>query len=278
VISAPLLVTTAVAFASCAGIQRRDFFALRWSPTRHTGAALVAGLLPAGFSSLALVLPQGSLSYEIVLWVLLFGLCGFAIPWAWVLLVERATPAALGLTKQRWKRSLLLSALFAAGALIPVLRADLSHYAPGHLLGAVIHLNVGGLFELFLYYGFLHLRLRDAFGPLPAIVGSAAVYSLWHIGTELPLHPDPTAALGMLFVVGLLGHALFATTYNLLVIWPLFFTAGVMNDFILNLDLPAVIGRELAWPAFGWALALFVPGSLWAYVRAGRSPTPPEAR
>lgn len=116
-------------------------------------------------------------------------------------------------------------------------------------------------------YGLLHLHLRDAFGPLPAILGSAALYSLWHLGTELPLHADPTAALLTLFVVGLLYHAVFSTTRNLLVIWPFFFTAGVMNDFVLNLDLPDVIGRDLAWPALGWALALGLPAALWALAR-----------
>jgi membrane protease YdiL (CAAX protease family) len=263
----PLLVTTALAFALAGALQGRTFFALRFAPTRHTRAAVAAGLLPALLSTFALLLPQDSLSYRVVLWLGIFGLCGFAIPWAYVLLVERGTPAGLGLHGRLWERSLLISGLFAVGSLVPVLRADLSQYAPSHLLGAVVHLNVGGLFELFLYYGLLHLRLRDAFGPLPAIVGSAAIYSLWHVGTELPLHADPAAALLMLFVVGLLCHALFATTYNLLVIWPFFFSAGVMNDFILNLGLPDGIGRDLTWPAFGWALAVAVPAAIWALAR-----------
>ena len=267
-IAPALLVTTAVACALAAVLQGRALFAVRFAPTRHTWAAVAAGLLPALLSTFALLLPQDSLSYRVVLWLGIFGLCGFAIPWAYVLLVERGTPAGLGIRAQGWKRSLLLSLLFAAGSLIPVLRADLSPYTTRHLLGAIVHLNVGGLFELFLYYGFLHLRLRDAFGPLPAIVGSAALYSLWHIGTELPLHADPAAALGMLFVVGLLCHALFATTYNALVVWPFFFTAGVMNDFILNLGLPDTIGRDLVWPTFGWLLAVLVPGGIWTFARA----------
>ena len=266
-IAPPLLATTAVAFAVAFAFQRRTFFALRFAPTRHTGAALAASLLPALLSTGLLFLAQGSLPYSLFLWLGIFGLCGFALPWAYVLGVERGTPAALGLHGRRWKTSLLLSLLFAAGSLVPVLRADLSQYEPRHLLGAVVHLNVGGLFELFLYYGFLHLRLRDAFGTLPAIVGSAAIYSVWHVGTELPLHPHPASALLMLFVVGLLCHALFATTYNLLVIWPFFFTVGVMNDFILNLDLPDVIGRDLTWPAFGWALALGLPAAIWTLAR-----------
>ena len=257
-----------MALALAAALQGRAFFALRFAPTRHTWVAVAASLLPALLSTVALLLPQDSLAYRVVLWLGIFGLCGFAIPWAYVMLVERGTPADLGLHTRHWKRSLLLSLLFAAGSLVPVLRAGLSQYAPSHLLGAVVHLNVGGLFELFLYYGLLHLRLRDAFGPLPAILGSAAIYSLWHIGTELPLHADPAAALLMLFTVGLLCHALFASTYNALVIWPFFFTAGVMNDFLLNLGLPDAIGRDLTWPGLGWALALGVPSGISALARA----------
>lgn len=102
---------------------------------------------------------------------------------------------------------------------------------------------------------------------MPAILGSAALYSLWHIGTELPLHADPLAALGMLYVVGVLCHALFATTYNLLVVWPLFFTAGVMHDFVVNLRLPDSIGTSLGWPIIGWLLAIGVPWGIWRVAR-----------
>lgn len=267
-LSTPLLVTTALAFALAAALQRRAFFALRFAPERRTWVALGASLLPALLSAIALLAPQDSLTFRVILWLGIFGLCGFAIPWAWVLLVERGTPAGLGLHGRRWQRSLGISLLFASLTLVPVLRADLSHHAPSHILGAIVHLNVGGLFELFLYCGLLHLRLRDAFGTLPAIVGSAAIYSLWHVGTELPLHADPAGALGMLFVVGLLVHAVFATTYNALVIWPFFFTAGVMNDFLLKLDLPDTIGRDLTWPALGWALAIGVPAAIAALARA----------
>jgi membrane protease YdiL (CAAX protease family) len=263
-ISTPLLVSAALAFALAAALQGRGFLGLRFAPTRPTWVALGAGLLPALLSTLALLAPQDSLTFRLILWLGIFGLCGFAIPWAWVLLVERGTPADLGIHRRHWKRSLLISLLFAAGSLVPVLRADLSQHEPGHILGAIVHLEVGGLFELFLYCGFLHLRLRDAFGPVPAIVGSAAIYSLWHIGTELPLHADPVAALGFLFVVGLLYQSIFATTYNALVVWPFFFTAGVMNDFLLKLDLPDTIGRDLTWPAVGWALALGVPAAILA--------------
>jgi CAAX protease family protein len=268
VIGPALLASTGVALVLAAAFQGRAFFALRFAPTRATWMAVAAGLLPALLSTLALGLAQDSLAYHLVLWLGIFGLCGFTIPWWLVLWVERGTLAGLGIQGRYWKRSLALSLLFAAATLVPILHADLSRYETSHLVGTMIHLNVGGLFELFLYYGLVHLRLRDAFGALPAVVGSAAIYSLWHIGTELPLHAHPAAALVMLFVVGLLCQALFATTYNVLVIWPFFFTAGVMNDFLLNLGLPEAIGRDLSWPALGFGLALTLPAAIWLLTRA----------
>ncbi len=84
------------------------------------------------------------------------------------------------------------------------------------------------------------------------------------------MHADPRAALAMLFVVGIMCQSAFAITYNALVVWPLFFTAGVMHDFILNLDLPEEIGTSWGWPLVGWGLALAVPWSLWRYAAARR--------
>jgi CAAX protease family protein len=263
-IGTPLVVALVVALGLAGMLQGRRLLDLRWQPDRHTAAAIAAGLLPALLSALCLLLSRDSLAYRAVLFVGIFGLCGFAVPWTYVLFVEGHSPSALGVRRELWGRSLLISAVFAAGPVYGTLQATgLARHSLSHVLGAALQLNVGGLFETFLYCGFLHLRLRDAFGAIPAIVGSAGIYALWHIGTELPMHADPIGAAGMLFVIGLLCHALFATTYNVLAVWPLFFTAGVMYDFIVNLDLPEAVGASVAWSALGWALAVLVPAGLW---------------
>jgi len=263
-IDTPLVATIGAAFALAGVRHGRRLLELRWEPNRHTAAAIAAGLLPALLSTFCLLLSQDSQAYQLVLFVGIFGFCGFFVPWAYVLFVEGQSPAALGIRCEAWIPSLIISGVFALGPIYGIVEAkDLETYPLSHLLGAALQLNVGGLFETFLYCGFLHLRLRDAFGPIPAIIGSAGIYSLWHIGTELPMHADPTSALIMLFVIGLLCHTLFATTYNVLAVWPLFFSAGVMNDFLVNLDLPEAIGASIIWTAVGWALAGFIPAGLW---------------
>jgi len=263
-IETPLVVTLGLALGLAGILQGRRLLELRWEPNRHTVAAIAASLLPVVLSAFCLLLSQDSLAYQAVLFVGIFGFCGFFVPWAYVLFVERQGPPALGVRRELWVRSILISALFALGPTYGLLRAPgLEAHGVPHVLAAALQLNVGGLFEAFLYCGFLHLRLRDAFGAIPAIVGSAGIYSLWHIGTELPMHAEPMSALVMLFAIGLVCHALFATTYNILVVWPLFFTAGVMHDFIVNLGLPESIGASVIWSAVGWILALFVPGGLW---------------
>jgi len=260
---------TGIALALAVLVQRQEFFALRGRPTRDTLAALAVGLLVVALSTFALAIRQRPLAYAFTLWILIFGVCGVTLPFAHVFLVERRSWVALGIHRKRLLGSVLLSFLFAAPILYSTLQqADVSKYPASRLWSAVFSLNVGGLFELFLYYGFIHLRLKDAFGSLPAIVGTAALYSLWHIGTELPIHAKPGEALILLFAVGLLYQSVFAITYNVIIIWPIFFTAGVMHDFIVNLDLPEAVTTGLLWPLIGLAGALVVPAALRRYARA----------
>jgi len=267
-----ILFLAGAALTGAAAVRGRAFFRLRWRPDRRVAAALGTGLLAGALSALGRVLPD-AVTYGPLMWLGIFGVCGFVLPWAWVLFAEQGSVADLGLRREGAGRSLLLSGALAALLAFRIgQEVELARFETRELLVAAFSLNVGGLFELFLYFGFLHPRLRDAFGPLPAILGTAAVYVLWHLGTELPMHKDPWAAAGMLFVVGVGAQALFAITDNGLVYWPLFFTAGVMHDFLVNLDLPQQVATTLSWPLLGWILAVGVPLGLHALARRGHRP------
>lgn len=232
-------------------VRRREAFVLRWQPERGTWIAIGTGLLAFVFSAALLRLENGSLAGRLLLFGGIWLLCGILVPWGYTLLVEGGTVADLGLRREQWKRSLIISlGLAAFFSLVIVFQADLSAVSWGSVgRAAVVLIGAGGLFEVFLYYGFIHIRLEKAFGPLPAILLTAAIYVLWHVGTQLPLEADPWMGALKLLGVGIMYQAVFSLTYNLAIIWPLFMGMGVMIDFLVNIgDLEAVSA------GFPWAV------------------------
>lgn len=246
-----LYILTALALGAVVVFRRGEILAFHWQPDRGVWVALAAGLLAFGLSALILPLGAGTGPARFITFIIIWAGCGFVAPWGYTLLVEKAGVAALGLTRARLGRSLVLNLCLGAMYLPLILSwADLSGLTPATFARGATVLLVGNLFELFLYYGFIHLRLERAFGILPAILVTSAVYVLWHVGTQLPLEADPWAASGKLFLVGVFYQSVFSLTRNLLTIWPFFVGGGVLLDFLVNIgSLEAVI------PEFPWALA-----------------------
>ena len=255
-----LIMGAVVALFAAGIVRRKELFVFRWQPEGHTRAAVATGFLAVGFSALVLFAPMDSTPGSAIVWLGIFLGCGSLAPWAYVLLVEDGGPSALGLRREGSGKSLALSVLFGVGLIAVLLERtqarlpDLEWFLP-----ASAFFLVAGLFELFLYYGFIHLRLLKAFGFLPAVFVSSGIYALWHIGTELPLHDDPLAALGMLYCVGILMHSIFSLTRNLLIIWPFTYLPGVMLDFVANLDAPSLVVGQNGWGAFGAVMMLAIP-------------------
>ena len=236
-------------------VKRKDAFNFRWQPDKGTWIAIGTGLLAFVLSLSLLLLEPGSMIRSLVLYGGIWVLCGVAIPWGYTLFVERDTLAGLGLRRAKWLPSLIIGlGLAAFFSMVIVFQADLSAIDCGMLgRSAVVLIGAGGLFELFLYYGFIHIRLEKAFGTLPAILLTAAIYVLWHAGTQLPMEPDPWIGALKLLGVGVMYQAVFSLTYNLLIIWPFFMGMGVMIDFMVN------IGElEQISAAFPWAVGVIV--------------------
>jgi membrane protease YdiL (CAAX protease family) len=256
-----LLVITAIFFVIALVVRRKEAFQFRWRPTRHTWVAVGTGLFAFALSALLLLFEDGSVVSGIILYGLIWLVCGCVVPWGYTLLVERNTPAAMGLTRKRWVTSLILS-LVVAGLFIPIviLEGNLSDIGWVQVAKASFTLTgAGGLFELFLYYGFIHLRLEKAFGTIPAILVTSVIYVLWHVGTQLPLEADPVAALWKLFLVGVMSQSLFSLTRNLLTIWPFFHAVGVMLDFAVNIGAVEKMSPEFPW-AVGTVVLMIVIG------------------
>jgi len=262
-----LLVIAVIFFMIALVVRRKEAFQFRWQPMRHTWAAVGTGLLAFAFSASLLLFKEGSVVTRVIHYGLIYIVCGFVIPWGYTLLIERDTPAAMGLKRERWVLSLILS-LVAAGLFVPILifQGNLGGIGWGQVAKASFVLTgAGGLFELYLYYGFIHLRLEKAFGTIPAILVTAAIYMLWHAGTQLPMEPDPVDAVWKLFLVGVMSQSLFSITRNLLTIWPFFHAIGVMLDFAVNLEAVDQVVGDLPW-AIGAVAVMVATGVVLTWI------------
>ncbi|MBN1438047.1 MAG: hypothetical protein JW929_01450 [Anaerolineales bacterium] len=211
--------------------------------------AVGTGFLAFLFSASLLLFDEGSFPAHIIHNGLIYVVCGAVIPWGYTLLVERNKASDLGVKRERWIASLILS--LGMGALfLPILlgQGNLGGAGWGNVAKASFVLTgAGGLFEFFLYYGFIHLRLEKSFGVVPAILLTSAIYVLWHAGTQLPMEPDLPAGVWKLFWVGVMSQSVFSLTRNLLVIWPFFHAVGVMLDFAVNIDGVTEVVGDLPW-------------------------------
>jgi membrane protease YdiL (CAAX protease family) len=256
-----MLMIAAIAFAIALVVRRREAFVFRWQPTRDTWVAVGAGLLAFAFSASLLLFEAESTVVRLIHYGAIYVGCGVLIPWGYTLLVERAAPTAMGLKREGWLPSLIVNVVLAGlFSLIIIFEADLAAINWGDFARATVVLNgAGGLFELFLYYGFIHLRLKKAFGVIPAILGTSVIYVLWHTGTQLPLEADPLAAIVKLFAVGVLYQSVFSVTTNLLVIWPFFHGVGVMIDFAVNIGEVERVAASFPW-AVGAVVVMAIVG------------------
>jgi len=262
------LIMGAIALAVALVVRGREALAFRWQPTRHTWVAIGTGLLAFAFSASILFVGTDTLAAKVIHNGLIYVVCGFAIPWGYTLLVEQSSLAEMGLKRERWALSLVLSLVLAAlfSPLI-IFEGNLGGIGWAKTARAAFVLTgAGGLFELFLYYGFIHLRLEKAFGSLPAILVTSLLYVSWHTGTQLPLEPDPLVAAVKLFGVGVMYQSVFSLTRNLLIIWPFFHLSGVMIDFAVNIGAVEQISDNLPW-AIGTVIAMAAVGALLAWMK-----------
>jgi membrane protease YdiL (CAAX protease family) len=184
------------------------------------------------------------------------------------LFVDKKLLSGMGIKKEKWLLSLLVGvgiSLFMSMAIL--FQADFSQMDWAKFAKAsVVLCGAGGLFELFLYYSFIHTRLEKAFGVIPAILLSAFLYILWHTGTQIPLETNPVAAYLKLFAVGIMYQSVFSLTRNVLIIWPFFHWSGVMIDFVINIsELDAPV-QNFLW-AVTFLITMLVSGGIFYMIK-----------
>jgi membrane protease YdiL (CAAX protease family) len=226
----------------------------RWfsyNPTTDTVVAIVTALLmTCGGYYLLVHLPEGSplqLIYHVI-----FELLPVIFPVWWLCYYKKESFKELGITREGIVPSLAISGVLTLIFIFFVLR-HFSSYGPAlvpHLLtNAII------LWEPFFLFAWLQLRFDRAFGILPGILLTGICLGAYHIGTyQLPMVLT-LAAFGIIFA------ALYRITSNLLIMWPLTWSAasaegtlqgGALfgwNDVLFALLILAI---QLAFMVYTW--------------------------
>ncbi len=185
----------------------------RWfggTPAADTG---VAALTLAGLWLANYLEADAGVPFAFTL-VILVG--GTAVP-VWTIARSGAPWADLGITRRNAGWSFAVSAVLGAGgiALANRLAQDAGVSLTTQLLS-----NLLMLWEPFFLFGWLYLRWEKAFGILPAVVLVGLGSTLQHLGAM------PVADAVGLGCFAPFFAAVFATTRNLLIAWPLFYPAA----------------------------------------------------
>lgn len=253
----PLFFMAGGAFLAAMIVRYKEAFSFQWQPNRHTWAAIGVGGLTFGLSFLMLIVGEGSLGSLILHNVGIYALCGALLPFAYVFFIEKGGFKDLAITRERLPMSLGLNLLLGAGlCTLMIMQADWAVIDMREFWLAAFVLSVGTFFELFLYYGFIHTRLERAFGIIPAILLTAFIYTLWHVGTELTLVENPWGVAFNLFFVGILYQSIFSIARNLGAIWPFFVGGGVMLDFVVKIESVSVVAGHYRWAALALSLMI----------------------
>lgn len=139
---------------------------------------------------------------------------------AFYMLVVRSEPLdSLGITWRRWRLSLTISFILAAGSLPALFQA--AEQMPGADLTPHLLVNGLALWEPFFAFGWLQLRFERAFGIVPGIILAAFCFGAYHLGTF------PLPAVFALVGFGILYAVIFrAAGANLLALWPMTWAVG----------------------------------------------------
>ncbi len=221
----------------------RQVLAIRWNVNKDLAAVAVSWVFVVAslYTATAIVGPTvwGGFAYFLLYAGVTAALCGVGLPLYWMIVVRKRTLADLGITTRRWALSLGLQVVLAA-LLYFVTLAHVTLPPFEQLLPLLALALTVGFFEAVFWRGWVLLRLEEAFGVIPAILLSSALYALYHIGYTMPADE-----ILFLFFVGILFAVAFRLTQSVLILWPVFQPMGQVVTLIkdqLSLPLLGALG------------------------------------
>jgi membrane protease YdiL (CAAX protease family) len=155
----------------------------------------------------------------------------------------------LGIGTRRWRSTVVLGLLFA-GVQFSITLWGYELPRPVDWIPLTVLALAVGLFEAVFFRGFIQGRLEASFGVIPAVVGAAALYGLYHVGYGMD-----ASEMFFLFSLGIVYAVAYRLTQNVLVLWPLLTPLGYL---FASLDAGDMQG-DLPWASiagFGDVLGL----------------------
>lgn len=236
----------------------------RFSITKETGIAFIAGMAMVALSLLMIPFGGDSVTDTVISFILrdVLMIFGLGVVFVTLYIGKNGTEVLkeLGFTKRKWILSLIINAVMAAGLLAVFLKEQVPEnvFSLKNLYGAS-YILVAGIFEMTFIYGFLRMCFEKSFGIIPAIVLTSVFYSLHHAGFQPEfLH---------LLLVGLMYCSVFYITRNMLVIFPFFWGVGALWDVLVSSE----AGDEIKNPvSFIIALVILLASVVWVLFRKRR--------
>lgn len=166
--------------------------------------------------------------------ILMILVLGFFFPLYYTVIINKKPVSVLGIKKEKIIVSLIIN--LAAGIMLLAMFVSKNEQPISfskNSFFAITYILVAGIFEMIAIYGFFRYEIERAFGIIPAIIITAAFYSLHHAGFQ----PEFTK----LFFVGIMYVTVFYTTKNIFCIFPFFWGVGAIWDVLINSD----AGKEI---------------------------------
>lgn len=221
----------------------KHVFAVHWKPNKDLFVVALSWLLVVGclYSATFIVGAEvwGGMAYFALYAVVGATLFGVGLPLYWMVVIQRRSVAALGITTRWLGLSVLLQLIFAVfqyiGTLARVQLPPFEEFLPLIALALTI-----GFFEAVFWRGWVLLRLEESFGMIPAILLGSALYAAYHIGYGMP-----ASEMFFLFFIGILYAVVFRLTKNAFILWPVLQPMGQLVTLVrdgLSLPLLASLG------------------------------------
>jgi len=206
----------------------RDFLQFRFQPSKDLLVVLVSFLVLGicVYIAYQVVTPANYTVFFILWGPVSYFAAGIAVPIAYNCLVKKRPFSEMGIHKKHWKKSLVLGLILPCLTFGVMMARDIippfMEFVPMLSLGIM-----SSLFFAIFFQCWVQMRFERAFGTIPSIPITAALFSLHHI--SYGGYCVTSAWIGV--VQGITPALLFSITRNILIVWPFLLTAELYGGF-----------------------------------------------